>query len=262
MINNILLAEDDRGIALVVRKQLESRGYRVYVACDGVEAIKVLYSTKIDLIITDVVMPRMDGVDLYEIVKSDTELEHIPIIIITDKAIFKESFARLGVSYFVEKSTDISNLLSKIENANDLINDVKRYNKILLCSENENLVMQMKDVLHGLDYLIAAATKADQVMSKAIVMMPHIILIDVLFEDRVSASELIQAIRCFAPLKNTKIVTYSYFADKMDEANHTISALEIAIDACAQAGADKYIGRFNKSFFLEKILDSKLELFK
>src|SRR5438876_12383075 len=111
MIKNILLAEDDRVTSLLVKTQLTTKGYFVYTAANGIEALKILSSQSIDLIITDVVMPQMDGVDLYEAVKKDPKTTDIPIIIVTDKAIFRESFASLGVSNFVEKTTNINVLL-------------------------------------------------------------------------------------------------------------------------------------------------------
>src|SRR5580698_9139353 len=100
MIKNILLAEDDRGTALLVKTQLEAKGYKVYTAGNGIEALKILSSQSIDLIITDVIMPKMDGVDLYAAVKNDPKKNHLPIIIVTDKDVFKKSFSSLGVSNF------------------------------------------------------------------------------------------------------------------------------------------------------------------
>ena len=181
MIKNILLAEDDRGTALVVRTQLESKGYWVYTASNGIEALKILSSNSIDLIITDVVMPKMDGVDLYEALKKNPKTAEIPIIIVTDKAIFKESFASLGVSNFVEKTTDINVLLAKIATIQKNIEEVKKYPKILISGAHRIVLEQMTNALKGMKYLAIPAHTSTDIISKALTIKPHVIVLDVLF---------------------------------------------------------------------------------
>ncbi len=254
MIKNILLAEDDRVTALLVKTQLEAKGYWVHTAIDGIEALKVLSSKSIDLIITDVVMPRMDGVDLYESVKKNPETSEIPIIIVTDKAVFKESFASLGVSNFVEKTTDIRVLLEKIALIQKYAEEIKQYPKILVSGSHRSVVEQMTNALKGLKYLPIAAHTSNEILSKALAMTPHAIVMDVLFQDAVSTQELIRALRCFNVFKNTKIITYAFFPENLGMDVDAVKSVEEAMDLCTQAGSDQYIGRFNQGFFLEKLV--------
>ncbi len=262
MIKNILLAEDDRGTALVVRSQLQSKGYDVHTALNGIEALKILEHQAIDLLITDVVMPKMDGVDLYQAVKQDPKTANIPIIIVTDKAIFKESFANLGVSNFVEKSTDLSVLLEKIKTIENQANEIKRYKKILVSGSQDIVLSQMVKSLQGLKFLVSQAKSSDKILSGALVMIPHVIAIDVLYQDNASAYELIKSLRCFSCLKDTKIVTYTYFPEDLGIDVEGVQNLETAMKLCNQAGADHYIGRFNPSFFVERVMEIAQNKFK
>jgi len=253
MIKNILLAEDDRGTALLVKTQLEAKGYWVHTAANGIEALKVLSAKHIDLIITDVVMPQMDGVDLYQAVKEKPQTADIPIIIVTDKAIFKESFKSLGVSNFVEKTTDIKNLLDKIISIESSADQAKKYPKILISGSHSHVVEQMVNALKGMKYLAITARGSSELMSKALEMTPHAIVLDVLFQDNVSTPELIRSLRCFNYLKKAKIITYAYFPEELGMGVDAIKSVEEMMDICTQAGADQYIGRFNQSFFLERL---------
>ncbi len=253
MIKNILLAEDDRGTALLVRSQLESKGYTVYTAGNGVEALKIVAERIPDLIITDVVMPKMDGVDLYNALKKSPITAKIPIIIVTDKAIFKESFASLGVSNFVEKSSDIHQLLDNINRINSKLIEATRYTKILISGAQQNVINQMQRALEGMNYLATLTRKSDEIISKSLIMLPHIILIDVLFQDTASAPEIISALRCFTILNKSKIVVYASFTEDLGVDAASIERVEVAMKECMDAGADVYIGRFNAAFFLERI---------
>ncbi|MBF0571983.1 MAG: response regulator [Candidatus Omnitrophica bacterium] len=253
MIKNILLAEDDRSTALMVKTQLEAKGYWVYTAANGIEALKILSSQSIDLIITDVVMPKMDGVDLYEAVKKSPETTDIPIIIVTDKAMFKESFASLGVSHFLEKTTNINILLDKIAFIQKTANEAKKFSKILISGNHADVLKQMATALKGLNCLVIPAHSGDEILSKALTIRPHIIVMDVLFQDNVSAHELIRALRCFGFLGQAKIITYAFFPQDLGIDVEAVESVKEAMTLCSQAGSDQYIGRFNQGFFLEKL---------
>jgi len=253
MIKHILLAEDDRATALMVKTQLEAKGYLVYTAINGIEALKILALRSVDLIITDVVMPEMDGVDLYEAVKNDPHTNHIPIIIVTDKAVFKESFATLGISNFVEKTTDINALLEKIATIEKYTDDIKKIPKILVSSSHKIVLEQISNTLKGMKYLTVIAHSSDDIISKALTIKPHVIVLDVLFQDHVSAHELIRALRCFSFLGQTKIITYAFFPEDLGIDVEGVESVRESMKLCTQAGADQYIGRFNQRFFLEKL---------
>lgn len=252
MIKTILLAEDDRGTALMVRTQLESKGYIVKTAANGVEAIKILEQIKPDLIITDVVMPIMDGVDLYRTLKKSPLTDKIPIIIVTDKAVFKESFQSLGVMNFVEKTTDITQLLNKIQSIEKIELESTNYRKIIINSSQHNILTQMQSLLQGMKYLVSSAHQTDEIISKSLVMVPDVIVLDVLFQDQMASSpEIIKALRTFSTLKNSKIITYAYFPENLGMDVDAVHSVELAMNACYEAGANKYIGRFNQGAFLE-----------
>ncbi|MEI6831725.1 MAG: response regulator transcription factor [Candidatus Omnitrophota bacterium] len=81
----ILIIEDDKHISKLVKYNLEKAGYDCTVADDGEEALDVLAKERPDLIILDIMLPKMDGFELCRAIKQDVKLKNIPIIMLTAK---------------------------------------------------------------------------------------------------------------------------------------------------------------------------------
>jgi len=81
----ILLVEDNEDIVAYVEHILES-SYKVVVAKNGIEALNIIKTTHPDLIITDVMMPKMDGIELTLKIKDNFETSHIPVVMLTAKS--------------------------------------------------------------------------------------------------------------------------------------------------------------------------------
>ena len=254
MIREIVLAEDDRGTALLVKTQLERHGYDVMVANNGVEALALISSQPVDLLITDVVMPEMDGVDLYLEIKKNPRTADLPVIIITDKQMFKESFSSLGVDHFVPKASDVSLLIDKIKEVERSTPRIRDYRKIIIGGAQSMVVEQMRASLQACGCLVSTADNSMDLTSKVFLMTPHIILLDVLLRDNAVASELIRAYRCFRFLSKTVILTYVHLSpDQIGNDPATLSMVEDEVKACQEAGAVKYLGRFNRLAFVDSL---------
>lgn len=251
---NILLAEDDRGTALRVQRELERHGFVVTVVNNGREALIALHSRSIDLLITDVVMPGMDGVDLYLELKKHKDTATLPVIIITDKQMFQEAFAALGVDHFVDKALNINVLIQKISEVGNFKKDVKHYCKVLISGLHGETSEQMSLLLKGRDCLVSVVERPEDLVEKALVMKPHIILVNLMIEGNVAAKEVISALKCYDYLKETAIVTYFNFSAK--DVGRTQLGLDLMnkeAEVCKAAGAAKFIGRFNRNTFLESL---------
>ena len=253
-IKDILLAEDERGTALLVKRELERQGFNVKLAGNGREALDVINAQKVDLLITDVVMPEMDGVDLYLALKSNKATESLPIIIITDKEMFQNSFTALGVDHFVDKASNIDMLIKKIEQISLLRKEAKHYRKVLVCGSRSDVVQQMSSLLQGRECLVAIVENPIDVVPKAFQMKPSIILLDLLAEGSVDTKEVIRSLRCYDFLRDCTILTYIYFTPyAVGQSQGAIELIEDQIQACHEAGAAKYLGRFNRVTFLDSL---------
>lgn len=253
-IKNIVLAEDDRGTALLAKRELERLGYLVFVAGNGREALDLIHSTQVDLLITDVVMPVMDGIDLYLELKQNEATESLPIIIVTDKQMFQESFTTLGVDHFVAKASNIQVLAEKIRHIDRLQKEARHYRKILVCSGLSEVAQQVCALLQQKDCLVSIVNNPIDLVSKALLMRPHLVLIDLLMEGDVSGIELIRSLRCYDVLKDVTIITYVHLSpNDVGSSQNTIEHLEELIRAAEAAGAAQYLGRFNRVTFLDSL---------
>ncbi|MDD5259324.1 MAG: response regulator [bacterium] len=84
--NKILLVDDEPKLLLLVKSRLEASGYEVITAADGEEALAMIPSEKPDLLVLDIMMPKIDGLQVCTQVKNDPGLKQIPIIILTAKS--------------------------------------------------------------------------------------------------------------------------------------------------------------------------------
>lgn len=86
MSKTILIVDDSASLRQVVNIALSSAGYEVIEACDGVDALSKLDGRKVHLIISDVNMPNMDGIELVRQVKGKPEYKFTPIIMLTTES--------------------------------------------------------------------------------------------------------------------------------------------------------------------------------
>ena len=82
----ILVAEDDPNILRQIEFNLQSSGYTVETALNGMEAFKKMMDSRPDLLITDVMMPEMDGYELVTMLRRDEQLSDLPVIMLTARS--------------------------------------------------------------------------------------------------------------------------------------------------------------------------------
>jgi CheY-like chemotaxis protein len=101
----VLIADDDAWILRMVATVLEKRGYRVISACDGEEALALALADPPDLLITDVMMPRMDGWTLVRTLRSRPEFATIPVVFLTALSSDEDRLRgfRMGADDYVPK---------------------------------------------------------------------------------------------------------------------------------------------------------------
>jgi two-component system chemotaxis response regulator CheY len=86
MAKTILIVDDSESIREVVSFTLENEGYKVLVGIDGQDALKFFDGSEIDLLITDLHMPNMDGIDLIKKVRSMDNYQRVPILFLTTES--------------------------------------------------------------------------------------------------------------------------------------------------------------------------------
>lgn len=83
---NILVIEDDRDMQMTLREALEREGYQTRGAQDGEEGLDVALSYHPELIILDLIMPKMDGIEMLKRLRGDAWGKTVPVVILTNKS--------------------------------------------------------------------------------------------------------------------------------------------------------------------------------
>ncbi len=111
--HTILLVEDDQNQRALYHEELTEEGYLVVTADDGRAALKAVQEHAPDLVIMDINMPMMDGLDaLSQMMEHDS---HIPVIINSAYASYKDSFSSWSADAYIVKSSDLSELKNTIK---------------------------------------------------------------------------------------------------------------------------------------------------
>jgi two-component system response regulator (stage 0 sporulation protein F) len=108
MKKKILLVEDEESLRLLYEEELKAEGYEVVTAGNGKEALRQLEGIKPDLIILDIVMPVMDGMETLGRIMG--KKRNIPIIIHTSYPGYREDFMSWAADAYVAKSSDLREL--------------------------------------------------------------------------------------------------------------------------------------------------------
>ena len=113
----ILVVDDDEGFVRMVQYRLQKNNYKVSCAYNGEDALKSVFSDKPDLIILDVMMRPMGGIEVYKRLKANPETRAIPVMFISGKFDDADHLRNLGV--------EPRNFLSKPYNPDDFMEKIK-----------------------------------------------------------------------------------------------------------------------------------------
>lgn len=140
----VLVVEDEYGALEILKLLLEAEGYRVATASNGKEALKLLEGEVPALVLSDFMMPVMNGAELGEAIRCHTAAHDVPFVFIsgTDEAVVRQSFRNYDA--FIKKPFDIDGLLSMVER---LISSGRPAQP-----DSEAVSESMRQLLKGIDF--------------------------------------------------------------------------------------------------------------
>jgi two-component system, response regulator, stage 0 sporulation protein F len=110
----ILVVDDEENIRLLFREELEEEGYEVAVAVNGYDALEKLKESRFDLVVMDIKMPGMDGIQTLNEIKNANKDQ--PVILCSAYGEFKQDFSSWVSDGYVVKSADTQELKDTIKN--------------------------------------------------------------------------------------------------------------------------------------------------
>ena len=113
----VLIVEDNLELLTLMAHVMKAH-YRIFIAKNGKEALNIVYKTPLDLIVSDVMMPEMDGLELTQTLKEDSKYSHLPIILLTARTQEgdEEEALRIGADEYLTKPFRLGDLRLRIDN--------------------------------------------------------------------------------------------------------------------------------------------------
>ena len=229
----ILLTDDNTEFSLNLKDILEIKGCEVFITNDGFSALDFIMHTKVDLVLMDIKMPEMNGVETFKKMKSI--IPDVPVIMLTGFAVeelIQESLQH-GVYCCLCKPLDFDELFSTIENAllegkkqerkithHTEYNDIEERYEILIIDDNVGFAENLKDILVEQHYRVSLATDGISAIDINRKQEFDLVLIDINLPD-IFGLDLVEKMSALAPRQEYIIIT-----------GH--GTLEIAVEAVKQ----------------------------
>jgi DNA-binding response OmpR family regulator len=113
MTQRILVVDDNPDSVTIMRTILESRGFGVYVAASGAAALQIVNQEPLDLVLLDVMMPEMSGIEVLQQIKDNSKTARLPVILVTAKTHDEDLMEgyQYGADYYITKPFTAKQLL-------------------------------------------------------------------------------------------------------------------------------------------------------
>jgi DNA-binding response OmpR family regulator len=171
------VVEDDRDLALLLRRQLESEGFQVLLAGTGEDALWLAKETQPHLITLDIMLPDVDGFVVLEQLKSSPMTSAIPVVIVSVLAETEKGFALGAVDYVVKPFME-QELLDVVRGALSSV-EASRPQKLVVADDDWDVLQQMERALTLQGYEVWTATDGLQALDWVQKVRPDLVLLDV-----------------------------------------------------------------------------------
>lgn len=211
---NVLIVDDSRSALFAVRALLSPAGIHTVTASDALQGQEALRTGQFDLVITDVDMPKMSGLEFCEWIKSNPETAHIPVIVLSslDTDVDIENGFRVGADAYVPKRLANKELIPRIESVMNRCTFVKD-KTILVVEDNKTIQMVTKQGLEEAGFNVVLADDGQHALDIIDDEAPDILLTD-LNMPRMNGDELCRRLLNATKYKFLPIVVMSSLSDK------------------------------------------------
>lgn len=211
----ILVVDDDSNIRVLLRQELEADGYYVAEARDGLEAIAQAKELKPDLIILDVMMPKMSGFDAAAVLRSDPDTMNIPIVILSIMEDMERGY-RIGIDSYYTKPVRTEQLLKEI---GTLVSRGSSKKRVIVVDEDESASKTLAEVLEAKGYTVVVVNDLEGCIKNARESKPDMIIVDSFFSD---SYDQLKALRFEKGLENI----FMLMLGKQNDENFIINQVE------------------------------------
>ena len=215
----ILTVDDSKTIRLIVARAFKSFACEIFEAADGVEGLTAAQRERPDIIILDLTMPIMDGVEMLTKLKADPELRSIPVVILTAES-GRENvlrIAKLGVRDYLIKPFKEESIVERVgriidlKAKSELITRAKRFDdplQVLVVDDKPAIIEQIQAALSSTPWKVQGVAQPGQAVDSCSQVLPDIALVSLSLPEG-AGFILFQMLRAYVRTKGIPIVALS-----------------------------------------------------
>jgi DNA-binding response OmpR family regulator len=220
----IMVIDDEADLTQLIGFQFKAKGFQVETAGDGVEALERVHQFQPDLIILDMNMPRMGGIEFYSKICGKNGRPLYPVLVLTARANVQDLFKDLDIDGFIIKPFDIENLVREAEviikkknlaatQPKDKV--LRSGRKICIVDNNEKFFQQLTGLFLGADYSVIPAKSGSAAIEKMMKDVPDVALVHLGLSD-IPGDMVILRLSQMAKTMEVRFVLYTFRGGERD----------------------------------------------
>jgi DNA-binding response OmpR family regulator len=251
--DRVLIVEDEGNMRTMLALELESAGYQVFQAEDGEAAFQIAKCVKPDLIISDILMPQMDGNQLMKKLRDSEFGKHIPFIVMTARGQMQDYFEMLEVDDFIAKPFDAEDLLTRVGRVLEKVKKKKQATagdgketmssgkkKVLILDDDAAVYDKFEKILTANGYEVNVVKTVPECLDSAVLFKPNMVVLRFLLEG-MNGDKLVGLMKGMPHIKDVPLVVYSQKVRGWEE------------QSVLKAGAACFIGEITDQKLLEMV---------
>jgi len=259
MRKKILVIDDEADLVRLIGHRLAIAEYDPLIAANGRQALDFLQEKEMDLVITDIVMPEMDGYTLCKLMRASDRLSDMPVIVTTAFPDREQEFRDLGVEDFLVKPVDPGKLLDTIERALNR-HPHKKKHKVVLFEKDISpairmAVSQFKDMGFKID--VEFIQDRHDIIREVLRHQPDIFFLDTVQDDE-PAPEIIRQLHNYVMTREMLIFVYSSESSPQKQGRFWSRRRKRETDIvqeCLAAGAHQAVEPWDREAFLSILFE-------
>ncbi|MBL8012950.1 MAG: response regulator [Candidatus Omnitrophica bacterium] len=220
----ILIIDDESDLTELIGFQFRSKGFEVKTAGDGVEGLDMVHDFKPDLIILDMNMPRMGGIEFYSMICGTNSRPLYPVLVLTARANVENMFKDLEIDGFMIKPFDINQLIVQAETiikrkAEAQIKKMsappKETRRVCVVDDDPQVFKQLSLVLLENEFTVVPAKTGTAAMERMIKDTPDVALVHLGLKD-IAGDFVILRLSQMAKTMDVKFILYTFRGQERD----------------------------------------------
>lgn len=276
----ILIVEDDENSRLLLEEIFRAENYEdIATAANGLEGLEKVKKVKPDVIISDALMPEMDGFAFLKRLKSDAATADIPVMIVTVRNQLEDAFRAMNVDSFLPKPIFTDQLLAEVQRImrKDLARAVAEAppavpgpvtaiprpsftprplagtKKVLLFGRNLSALGGITTQLEGQNYMVKVVQDDQQVVRLCFQEDFDLIMMQLYLEDENPLDRVVAGLRkAIGNKKEIPIVIYKT-EDAEGSFGDSVADIDSLLQRCHENGCSKYLGMYSSATLLSKL---------